>query len=151
MTMADELYDSFLELSPDAVIIIDNVGTVEYFNEQAEFLWKRRRSEVLGTSIDELLPERFRGRHTKHRAEYIAEPRRRSMGQGLELYGLRSDGIEFAVDISLGPIVSGGGQRYVAVVRDVTAQRNAVAVIRQTIILTQAWMQQLSVQLDRLG
>lgn len=150
--MPDRQYSHFLELSPDAVVIIDGAGIVEYMNEQAEFMFRYRRENVIGKSVDVLLPERFRGRHVSHRFGYMEDPRRRSMGEGLELFALRSDNVEFPVDISLAPITTVDGHpRYAAAIRDVTAQKQAVLVIKQTIARTTEWLAQLDTALDQLA
>ena len=143
--------EQFLELAPDAVVIVDSVGTIEYVNEQAEFLFKYKRDALIGQPLASLMPERFRVKHAQHFANFVLFPRRRRMGTGFELWGLRSDGEEFAVDIAIGPVKSDHGQRYAAIVRDVSALRNAVAIIRQTVLLSQAWMAQLVTVLDDLS
>lgn len=145
-------YIDFLEVAPDAVIIIDAEGCIEYVNEQAEFLFHYRRAALVGKSVEVLLPERFRTQHRDHRLEYTTSPRRRAMAEGVELFGLRSDGREIAVDISLAPVSSSdGGVRYAAAIRDVTAQRQAVLVISQTIARTTEWLSQLAGALDQLS
>lgn len=149
--MPDRRYEHFLEVAPDAVVIVDASGIIEYVNEQAEFLFHYRRGSLVGRSIDVLLPARFRSTHTEHITEYVADPRRRPMGEGgVELYGLRSDGVEIAVDVSLAPINSDHGLRYAAAIRDVTAQKQAVRVISQTIARTTEWLNQLDTALDQL-
>lgn len=150
--MSDTRYVNFLDVAPDAIVIIDDLGIIEYVNEQAEFMFRYRSEQVVGRSVDVLLPERFRGRHVNHRAKFVADPRRRSMGEGLELYGLRSDNVEFAVDISLAPITTEDGEpRFAAAIRDVTAQKQAVRVISQTISRTTEWLSQLDSALSQLA
>lgn len=144
-------YTDFLAVAPDAIIIIDAGGTIEYVNEQAEFMFRYKRERLIGQPVEVLLPERFRERHGDHRDDYVTDPRRRSMGEGLELYGLRSDGVEIAVDISLAPINSHGGVRFAAAIRDVTAQKQAVRVIGQTIARTTEWLNQLDSALAQLS
>lgn len=150
--MPDRQYSHFLELSPDAVVIIDGSGVIEYVNEQAMFMFRYRREQIVGKSVDVLLPERYRGAHIAQRFHYMEDPRRRMMGEGRELYGLRSDNVEFAVDVSLAPIFTIDGQeRYAAAIRDVTAQKQAVRVIKQTIARTTEWLTQLDTALDQLA
>jgi len=78
------------------------------------------RDDLLGRSVDDLLPDRFRGDHADHRSRYRTAPRTRPMGVGLELNGRRADGSEFPVEISLSPLATPTGTLVVAVVRDIT-------------------------------
>lgn len=149
--MTGSNYTDFLAVAPDAIIIIDGDGLIEYVNEQAEFMFRYKRERLIGQPMEILLPERFRERHAEHRVDYVNDPRRRPMGEGLELYGLRSDGIEIAVDISLAPIASNAGVRFAAAIRDVTAQKQAVRVIGQTIARTTEWLSQLDTALAQLS
>ena len=94
----------FLEAAPDAIVVADGTGTIVIVNAQTEKLFGYRREDILGKPLETLVPGRFRGRHMGHRTHYFSEPQVRSMGSGLELYGLHSDGTEFPVEISLSPI-----------------------------------------------
>lgn len=150
--MPDRQYAHFLDAAPDAVVIIRADGIIEYVNMQAEFMFRYRRDQIIGQSVDILLPQRFRERHRIHREDYVADSRPRSMGEGLELFGLRSDNVEFALDISLAPITTIDGEpRYAAAIRDVSAQRQAVRVITQTIARTTEWLSQLDSALEQLA
>lgn len=115
-----ELAHSALEAAPDAMIIIDADGLVRFINRQLFALFGYTREEIVGHSIETLMPERFRGRHVDHRREYMSELRARPMGQNLELYGLRRDGNEFPVEISLSPIDADGEALVVAAIRDIS-------------------------------
>ena len=73
---------------------MDRDGVVVLVNSQTEKMFGYRREELLGQPVELLIPERFRARHVRHRAAYVAAPRGRPMGTGLDLYGRRRDGQE---------------------------------------------------------
>jgi two-component system sensor kinase FixL len=114
---------SILESVPDALVIVDDRGAIAYLNGSAEQLFGRPLSELRGQPIEALLPERFRAMHHVHRSGYQAAPRRRPMGLGLDLSGLRRDGTEFPAEISLAPIELDGRPCTIAAVRDVAERR----------------------------
>jgi protein-histidine pros-kinase len=121
--LSSELVRSVLDSAPDAMIIIDPAGTVLFANNQATALFGFARTEIIGGKIEMLLPERFRHRHVGHRHGYTSNVRVRPMGAGLELYGMRKDGTEFPVEISLSPIAQGDQVMVAAAIRDVTGRK----------------------------
>src|SRR5207249_568794 len=90
-----------LESAPDAMVIVDERGTIALVNARAEELFGYGREELVGGRVEMLVPERFAEQHPAHRREYSADPHTRAMGAGLELQGRRKDGSEFPVEISL--------------------------------------------------
>jgi PAS domain S-box-containing protein len=94
-------------------------------NAQTEKVFGYSRDELLGKPVEMLVPKRFQGGHTHHRQRYGGSPRTRSMGVGLELFGMRKDGSEFPVEVSLSPLQAGEGGLVISAVRDVT-QRHRV-------------------------
>jgi PAS domain S-box-containing protein len=120
---SERRFRAFVDLAPDAVVIANGDGTIVLVNLQTEKQFGYTRDELVGESLEMLLPARFRTRHPKHRSEYMSNPRVRSMGDGLDLYGLRKNGEEFPVEISLSPIEIAEGVLISSTIRDVS-QRN---------------------------
>jgi PAS domain S-box-containing protein len=120
----EEKFRQLLESAPDAIVIIDVRGEIVLINAQAEGLFGYSRRELLGQTVEMLIPSAYRGRHPDLRAGYFKAPRtRHTMAAGLDLYGLRKDGTEFAAEINLSPISTPEGQLVTAVIRDVTERK----------------------------
>jgi PAS domain S-box-containing protein len=120
-------FHGLLESAPDATLVVNPGGEIAFFNTAAEKLFGYGRSEVLGQIVDMLIPERFRDTHWRQRAGYIAAPKARPMGSGLELYARRKDGSEFSVEIMLGPLELDGELVVLEIVRDITERKQAEA------------------------
>lgn len=120
---AHPLFFDLLEAAPDAMVIVGPDGRITLGNAQTDRLFGYSRDELVGSELEMLLPERFRDRHLQHRRDYFAQPLLRPMGGGLELFGLRHDGTEFPVDISLGPLQIDNTLYVSASIRDVTERR----------------------------
>lgn len=132
MRQLNETLAAVFENAPDAIFVANAEGRMTRANSQAEALFGYKREELIGQPIEILLPERFRHSHVRHRAGYMAEPRMRKMGKGLDLYGLRKDGNEFPVDIMLSPMQTHEGRNVIAIVRDITQAREAEEALRKS-------------------
>lgn len=126
-------FRGLLEAAPDAMVIVDATGRIALVNEQLVKLFGYGQGDLLGRPIEVLVPDRLRGVHTAHRKEYVAEPRTRPMGAGLELYGRRKDGSEFPVEISLAPMNTEAGLLVTAAIRDITDRRRVETKLRASL------------------
>jgi PAS domain S-box-containing protein len=122
---SEESLQLFLDAAPDAIVVVDDSGTMVAVNQLTAELFGFESGELLGRKVEMLVPERYHGRHAEQRAAYTAEPRTRPMGAGQELLGLRKDGSEFPVQISLSPLRTDAGTRVISIIRDVTALKRA--------------------------
>ncbi|MER5436219.1 PAS domain S-box protein [Streptomyces sp. NPDC002588] len=135
---AEERFRGLLEAAPDAMVIVDDTGSIRLVNAQTEALFGYGREELLGHPVELLIPHRFRDQHTVHRGGYTANRQVRPMGAGLELHGLRKDGTEFPVEISLSPMETADGPLVSAAVRDVSDRKAAEARINELAALVES-------------
>lgn len=121
-----------LESATDAMIIIDREGRIILANPVIEQLFGYPRQELTGKPMEILLPERFRRAHGFQLGDYFAQPHARAMGAGMELLGLRQDGSEFPVDVSLSPLKTGQGLLVMATIHDITRRKQAEEALRES-------------------
>jgi PAS domain S-box-containing protein len=112
-----------LESSSDAMVAADGDGKIVMANARAERLFGYQREELLGQEIENLVPERFRGKHYTQRTKFFQGPRVRAMGADLDLHALKKDGTEFPVEISLTPLETEAGRLVVSAIRDITQRK----------------------------
>lgn len=124
-------YGEILESTPDGIVIVNPTGRIVFSSTQAETLFGYERRDLLGRPIEILLPEKFRESHVVHRSQFFARPRARAMGMGLELYGVRKDGSEFPVEVSLSPLQTEEGMLVMSAIRDTTFKKTAEQQMKQ--------------------
>jgi two-component system NtrC family sensor kinase len=130
---AESLFQALLESAPDPIVIVDSAGQIVIANGQTERIFQYDRAELIGQSVEILLPERIHDRHRRHRATYGAEPHTRPMGTGLDLVARRRDGSEFPVEISLSPLQTEQGLLITSVIRDITDRKQAAVELERQV------------------
>jgi PAS domain S-box-containing protein len=128
----DDFAWSLLEAAPDAMVIVADDGEIAYANDHAIRLFGYEADDLLGRTVEDLLPESMRAAHQAHRRRYRAEPTVRPMGAGLELLARRADGAEVPVEISLSPLRIDGETYAIAAVRDISARVAAEAELQRS-------------------
>ncbi|MDX1577770.1 MAG: PAS domain S-box protein [Gemmatimonadota bacterium] len=116
-------FRALFEGAPDACVIVDEAGRIVLVNEEAERMFGYGRQDLLGRSVEVLVPEVSREAHERYRVEYADDPEKRPMGIGRELFGRRADGSTVAIEIGLSPIETDGRLFTLAVVHDITLRR----------------------------
>ena len=107
--LSSELIRAVLEAAPDAMLIVDGAGTVRFANAHVSEIFGYPQERIVGRPVEELIPGRFRRAHDMDRRAYMRAARARPMGSRPELTGLRADGSEFPVEISLSPLETAEG------------------------------------------
>ncbi|MCA9601275.1 MAG: PAS domain S-box protein, partial [Myxococcales bacterium] len=121
----DDAIRSLLDATPDGVIAVNDAGRIVLVNRHAEAMFGYVRAELIGESVERLLPTTRRAVHAAHRADYAAAPQVRAMGgTSIELFAVRKDGSEFPVEIALAPVTTAAGTLVIASVRDVADKRD---------------------------
>jgi len=121
--LSETQFQGLLESAPDAMIVVHKDGIIFLVNAQTERLFGYTREELFGKSVEMLLPERFKERYFEFRTHYLAEPKLREMSGDLDLYGLRKDGKEFSLELSLSPLETKDGLLVISAIRDVSVRR----------------------------
>jgi PAS domain S-box-containing protein len=121
---------AIIDSVPTAIVMVDPRGKIDLANAQAERLFKYARAELIGESVEMLVPHRFRGGHPALRESFHQRPSARRMGAGRDLFGLRKDGTEFPIEIGLNPIETDEGLYVVSAIVDITDRKRMEARFR---------------------
>jgi PAS domain S-box-containing protein len=116
-------FRDLLESTPDGIVMANPTGHIVIANSQAESLFGYEPGELRGKPVDILLPERYRRAHVGHRSSYFLQPRKRAMGSGLDLSGVRKDGTEFPIEISLSPLRTEENAFVMSAIRDISERK----------------------------
>jgi PAS domain S-box-containing protein len=119
----EERFRRVVEFAPNAMVMINGSGRIEMVNAQAELLFGYERTELLGQSIETLVPQRFRTHHPSLRMTFLNDPKSRPMGAGRDLFGLRKNGTEFPVEIGLNPIETDEGPMVLSAIVDISDRK----------------------------
>ncbi|GJM16299.1 MAG: sporulation kinase A [Thermodesulfobacteriota bacterium] len=122
--ISDETFRLIVESVPNGIIVSDDMGQIIFLNSQAEKMFAYERGALLGKSVEDLMPEGFRRGHIKYRSGYVKAPNTRSMGEGRDLFALRSDGSQFPVEIGLNFVKSDSELVVISTIIDITERRN---------------------------
>ncbi len=117
--------DALFQFATEGILVANEQGEITRANPSAEKLFGYAKDELLGKKIEVLVPRKLAGRHTEHREKYTQNPHARSMGANMDLYGLKKDGSEFPVEISLSPYHSSQGKFVIAFIVDITVRKQA--------------------------
>jgi len=126
----EERFRLAAEAAPNAMVMVNRKGNITLVNSQAEKLFGYSRVELIGQSVELLVPERYRARHGRYRLGFLAEPTTRPMGVGRDLYARRKDGSEFPVEIGLNLIESRGEPMVLSAIVDITERKRAEEKLR---------------------
>ena len=130
LQVSESKFRGLLDSAPDTILTVDQEGRIVLANAQAEKLFGYRREELLGQSIELLVPERFREKHRSQCEGYFAEPQARTMQAGVELCARRQDGSEFPAEMTLSALETDQGVLVTSIIRDLTERQRAEEALR---------------------
>lgn len=120
-----------IEAAPNGIVMVNEGGHIEIVNQQAEKIFGYDRSELLGKTVEQLMPARMAPGHPQHRHNFFINPSPRAMGSGRDLFGLKKDGEEFPIEIGLAPIETDDGLKVLASIVDISERKKSAQMIIQ--------------------
>ncbi|MDF1657781.1 MAG: PAS domain S-box protein [Verrucomicrobiales bacterium] len=121
--VANDRFRAVVESAPNGIVVVSQVGLITMVNQRAEEMFGYSRDEFMEMSVDQLVPNRFRGAHPSRREGFHSHPKKRAMGAGRDLYAVRKDGGEFPVEIALTPLPEGDENHVLASIVDITQRK----------------------------
>ena len=129
---SETILQRLLESASEAVVIVDGDGRIVLFSARAEEMFGYSRDELIGQTVETLIPGQFRDAHVRHRADYVAHPHVRPMSSSLDLVGRRKDGTEFPIEIGLSAIETDGAGLTMSLIADISERKQAEAALRES-------------------
>lgn len=123
---------TLLDTAAQAILAIDGAGIIVLANRMVGEMFGYGHGELIGKPLEILIPQNLREGHREHRGQFAANPRTRAMGSGLDLVGLRKDGTEFPIEVSLSSVPTQQGLLSVSFVSDITARKRAETDLRES-------------------
>jgi len=147
---SEERFRMALEAAPTGMILTDADGSIVLVNRQIESLFGYGREELIGRTIETLVPHRFRARHPGYRTAFFGHPETRPMGGGRELYGLRKDGSEIPIEIGLNPLVISSGQFVLSSIADISERKQSLQQLKEKSVELAARLKEREVLLQEI-
>ena len=143
LTESEHRFQSLVESATDAIVVANGCGVIVSWNRAATRLFGYVTEEIIGQPLTVLMPARYRQKHEQGLARIEATGKTRVIGSVVELHGLRKNGEEFPIELSLATWKTGTGSYYSGIIRDISERKKAAQALEQlehqhTLILTQA-------------
>ncbi len=132
LRMSEARFRGVLESAPDSAVIVDSGGVIRFANRQTELILGYSQEELLGRPLEILVPDRFKPSHAKHVGSYKGDPHARPLGSGVEIFARRKDGTEFPAVIMLSPLMVDHDMSVLAMIRDISASKQAEKSLRES-------------------
>ncbi len=120
-----KLFRMVFESAPNAMLLVDRAGSIEIVNAQAEKVFGYHRDELIGKSVETLIPDRLGKKHLDFKSKFLDQPVARPMGAGRDLYAKKKNGVEFPVEIGLNPVETPDGIKVLAAIIDISDRKKA--------------------------